>query len=153
MGERFAAEVWRGKLMWVAAVDDPDGDRYYPDLSVEHTTQFTLVVPAIVGGVDFLCCCFGWWLLVRRGRVSDRGSFRPVYALACLIVIGSGWELLARTESSGITVMGAGLVLSALLGLPLPKRALLARLTALPGRIRPLRARRGEPPGRNEIFR
>lgn len=149
-GEQFAAEVWRGGLMWVAAVDDPDGDRYYPDLSVEHTTRFTLVAPAAVGGIDFVCCCFGWWLLVRRGWVSDRGSFRPVYALACLIVIGSGWELLARTESSGVTVMGAGLVLSALLGVPLPKRAW---LTAWAGRIRSLRARRGEAPGRNDIFR
>jgi hypothetical protein len=149
-GEQFAAEVWRGELMWVAAADDPDGDRYYSALSVEHTTRFTLVAPAVVGGIDFLCCCFGWWLLVRRGRVSDRGSFRPVYALACLIVIGSGWELLARTESSGVTVMGAGLVLSALLGLPSPKRAW---LTGRAGRIRSLRARRAETPGRNDIFR
>jgi hypothetical protein len=149
-GQQFAAEVWRGELMWVAAVGDPGGDRYYADLSVEHTTKFTLVAPAVVGGIDFLCCCFGWWLLVRRGWVSDRGSFRPVYALACLIVIGFGWELLARTESSGVAVMGAGLVLSALLGLPLPKRAW---LMARADRMRSLRARPGKPPGRNEIFR
>lgn len=156
-GQKFAAELWQGQLMWVADVGDSDGDRYYTDQSVEHTTRFTLVAPAVIGGIDFVCCCFGWWLLVRRGWASDHGSFRPLYALACVIVIGSGWELIARMEISGITVMGVGLLMSALLGLPLPAGLSPARW---PGHVRSLsrslRARRGrtrKEPGRNEIFR
>jgi hypothetical protein len=152
-GQQFAAELWHGQLMWVAAVGDPDGDRWYTDQSVERTTKYTLVTPAVIGGIDFVFCCFGWWLLVRRGWASDRGSFRPLYMLACVIVTASGWELLARTEPSGVTVMGVGLVMAALLGLPLPGRQSTA---AALGRIRAqrsLRAARKENAARDGIFR
>jgi hypothetical protein len=76
---------------------------------------------------------------------------RPLYALACVIVIGSGWAMLARTESSGVTVLGVGLAMSAVLGLPLPRMRFRARR---PGGLRTLRAARaGKKPRRNEIFR
>jgi len=149
-GQQFTAQLWRGALMWMAAPSDPGGDRYYADGSVANTTKYTLFAPAVVGGIDFVYCCSGWWLLVRRGRVSDRGSFRPLFALGCLIVTAWGWELLARTESSGIGVMGAGLVAAALLGLPLPGTRPAAGWR---GWIRSRRARRAARPSRNEIFR
>lgn len=120
-GQKFSAELWHGRLMWVAA--DADAARYYPAESVEHTTAYTPVAPAVIGLICFVFCCFAWWLLVKRGKVSDRGSPRPLVALASLVVTCTGWELIARTEASGVTVMGIGLLIGVLLGVPpLPPR-------------------------------
>lgn len=150
VGQQFAAELWHGGLMWLASVDAPDGDQYFPQQSVENTTRYTRIAPAVVGGIDFVCCCFGWWLAVRRGWVSDRGSVRPLYALAALIVTVSGWVMISRMEASGITVMGVGLAMSALLGLLLPR----IRFSAgRPGRVRSSRAGRVKEPTRDGIFR